>query len=81
MNDVAGRDKPARPPALQGPWSRARANRILIIGSLEGRRSVSPVAGTHATWNLIGGAPASVPSDTNSTREKAPQKLERLRNL
>ena len=40
--NVAGFDKPARPPALQEQTVRVRANRTNITGSLEGRRPRRP---------------------------------------
>ena len=48
--DVAGRDKPARPPALQGRSSRVQTNRIIIAGTIGGP-AASPAAGTNATRN------------------------------
>ena len=55
--DVAGCDKPARPPALQERWSRVWADCISIAGTIGGP-AASPAAGTNATWNEIGVPPA-----------------------
>ena len=54
---IEGRNKPARPPALQVRSSRDRTNRIINAGTIGGP-AASPAAGTNATWNQIGGAPA-----------------------
>ena len=55
--DIAGSNKPARPPALQVRSWRVRADRIIIAGAIGGP-AASPAAGTNATRNPVGGAPA-----------------------